>query len=229
VPAIIDGETFYFDIDTGMPPGIFFPDGLVRIKNSDEYQEIMSDEEAETYHLVKTNTIQILDETYTGQFVMTNSIIAARSRYVDDGSYGDLNDLGMVGIDFLKYYDFLFDYRDLRNGKSTGLYYEPNTPLEDRNYGFFSLLKEAPELGILNFDKNESGLLIRSIIKASIAYKTFGFRPGTIITKINGKPIAEISQEELIDPSFYFTVENYTTLEDDAEQTIFVPSQRHFR
>jgi S1-C subfamily serine protease len=78
-------------------------------------------------------------------------------------------------------------------------------------------------LGILNFDKSESGLLIRSVIKDSIAHKTFGFRPGTIITKINGRPIAELSQEELLDPSFYLAVANYTTLENDVERTVPSP------
>jgi hypothetical protein len=78
-------------------------------------------------------------------------------------------------------------------------------------------------LGILNFDKSESGLLIRSVIKDSIAHKTFGFRPGTIIAKINERPIAEMSQEELLEPSFYFTVENYTMLENDVERTVSSP------
>jgi hypothetical protein len=216
IPGVIDGKTFYFNIDTGMPPGIFFPEGLVKIKKPNEYWEIVSDEEAGSYHLVKTNSIHILDETYENVSVMTNSVIAAG--YDGDKSY---NDLGMLGLDFLKYYDFLFDYRNLRDGKSTGLYYEPNTPLEERNYGFFSFMKDAPEFGVLNFDIDDSKIVIRSILKDSIAYQKFGLRPGMMITKINGKPIAAIPREELVEPSFYLAVENYTALEDDVERTIF--------
>jgi hypothetical protein len=218
IPGVIDGKTFYFNIDTGMPPGIFFPEGLVKIKKPDEYREIVSDEEAGSYHLIKTNSIHILDETYSNVSVMTNSIITAR--YNNDESY---NNFGMLGIDFLKYYDFLFDYRNLREGKSTGLYYEPNTPLEKRNYGFFSFMKDAPEFGVLNFDIDDSKIIIRSILKDSIAYELYGFRPGTVISKINGRQITEIPREELLDPSFYSVVDNYTMVEENIEHTISSP------
>jgi hypothetical protein len=218
IPSVIDGKTFYLNIDTGMPWGISFPNGLIKIKKPGEYWEIVSDEEIGTYHLVKTDSINILDKTYTGLFVMTNSIIAARRN--DNDAY---NDLGMLGIDFLKYYDFLFDYRELRDGKSTGLYYEPNTSLKNRNYGFFSFIKEVPELGVLNFSIDESKIVIHSIIKDSIAYELCNFRPGTIITKINGIPVAKISPEEITDFSFYLTVDNYTILENNIERTILSP------
>jgi hypothetical protein len=220
IPTIIDGKTFYLNVDTGMPWAISFPDGLVKIKKSNEYREIVSDEEAGAYHLVKTDSIHILDETYTGLSVMTNSIIAARRN--GDDAY---NDLGLLGIDFLRYYDFLFDYKNLREGKSAGLYYEPNTPLENRNYGFFSFIKEAPEFGVLNFGMDKSGIIIRSILKDSVAYELCNFRPGTTITKINGRPVAEISPEELTDSSFYLTVENYTILENNMERTILSPKR----
>jgi hypothetical protein len=218
IPGVIDGKTFYFNIDTGMPPGIFFPEGLVKIKKPDEYREIVSDEEAGSYHLIKTNSIHILDETYSNVSVMANSIITAR--YNNDESY---NDFGMLGIDFLKYYDFLFDYRNLREGKSTGLYYEPNTPLEKRNYGFFSFMKDAPEFGVLNFDIDDSKIIIRSILIDSIAYELYGFRPGTVISKIDGRQITEIPREELLDPSFYSVVDNYTIVEENIEHTISSP------
>jgi hypothetical protein len=221
IPGVIDGKTFYFMIDTGMPPGIFFPEGLITIKEPDNYREIASDEEAGTYHLVKTNSIHILDETYTDVSVMTNSIIAAR--YNDDESY---NDLGMLGLNFLKYYDFLFDYRNLKEGKSTGLYYEPNTPLEKRNYGFFSFMKDPPEFGVLDFTVDDSEIMVRSILKDSIAYELYGLRPGTIISKINGKQITEITREELLNPSLYLSVDNYTIVENGFERTIPSPLKR---
>jgi hypothetical protein len=224
IPVIIDGQSFYLNIDTGMPQGIFFPDGLIKTKNPDEYREIVSDGEVKLYHLVKTNLIHILDEAYTGMAVMTNSYMAARRN--NDDIY---NDLGLLGISFLKYYDFLFDYRDLRTGKSTGLYYEPNTPVEERDYGFFSFMKKPPTLGILNFAIGESGIVIKSIIKDSIVYEICGFRVGTIITKINGKPVAVLSQEEMLDPLFYLAIDNYTILEDGIEHTFPSPFKENLR
>jgi hypothetical protein len=147
---------------------------------------------------------------------MTNSLYSTR----DDDIY---HNFGVLGIDFLKYYDFLFDYRKLRKGEATGMYYEPNMPFEERDYGFFSFIKNIPEFGILDFDLSESELFIRSLIKDSIAYKEFGLRPGMEIVKLNKKSIAEISQEELFGPFFYLAVENYTALENGVERTIPSP------
>jgi hypothetical protein len=218
IPCVIDGVTFYFDIDTGAPDGLYFPGGLVKIKKDNECREIAStDLDVPVFYLVKTDEIRILDETYTKCFVMTNSIYSAR----DDETY---HDFGVFGIDFLKHYDFLFDYRKLREGKSTGMYYKPNTPRKERDYGVYSFINEAPEFGILNSEGfTESGFVVHRIIKDSIAYKAFGLRPGMTVSKINGKPIAEISREELFEPSFYLTVDNYTVLEYNTERTIPSP------
>lgn len=137
IPVKIDNEMFYFDIDTGAPAGLYFPDGLIRIKNRDEYQEVISNDPVDTYHLVKTGSITILDETYTDMSVMTNSPYSARA----DKAY---HDFGLLGIDFLKNYDFLFDFRDLREGKSTGLYFKPILPVNKRNYGVYSFIHCCP-------------------------------------------------------------------------------------
>jgi hypothetical protein len=226
IPCVIDGVTFYFDIDTGAPAGLFFPSGLIKIKKRDEYRDIASDDRnvsladnrnVSEYHLVKTSSIHLLDETYIDCFVMTTSLYSVR----DDEMY---HDFGMLGIDFLKYYDFLFDYRKLRKGKSTGMYYESNTPTEDRDYGMYGIIKKVPEFGVLNTTGfSKSGFIIHRILKDSIAYKVFGLRPGMILTRINGKPIVEISQEELFEPSYYLKVDNYTVLENNTERTIPSP------
>jgi hypothetical protein len=224
IPAIIDGEKYYFNIDTGLFRGIYFPDGITESKGPDEYLEILSLEEVNQYHLVKTKTIQILDEIYTDAIVMTNSYIAHRRK--NNQAY---NDRGLLGLDFLKYYNFLFDYRELREGKTTGLYYASNTPVEERDYGFYSFLNEVPQFGIIDFSVFESGLGIISVIKDSIAYTKFGLRPSTVITKINGRPISNYSSNELLDPFFYRTVDNYTILENDNERTIIPPLEEEMQ
>jgi hypothetical protein len=233
IPVTIDGVDYNIMLDTGLPAGIFFPDGIIQFKKPNDYQEIISDEEAAQYHLVKTSSIHILDETYTDAYIMTNSIIAARRR---DTS---LDNLGLLGLDFLKYYDLLLDCRELRKGKTTGLYYEPNTPLEKRDYGFYSFIKEPPEFGVVNytdgffsfkkeapelgganFSVGYSGVFIQSVVKDSIAYSAFGLRPGSIIVKINSKPVTVFPREELFGPSFYRTVHDITVLEDGVERVI---------
>jgi hypothetical protein len=217
IPVTIDNREFYFNIDTGLHHGIYFPDGIIRFKTPDEYREILSDEEVRLYHLVKAGSIEILDETYNDAFIMTNSFLAQRW---DDPSN---NDIGLLGLSFLKYYDFLFDFKKLRSGKTTGLYYKPNTPLEERDYGFFSFMKDEPEFGILNFGIGNSEIVILSVIKDSVAYSKFGLRPGTVITKINGKSVSLLSREDLTAPSFYLSINNFTLLEGGRERTFTPP------
>jgi hypothetical protein len=210
IPVTVDGRVFYFNIDTGVHHGLYFPDGITQFKEANEYRQILSDEEVTRYHLVKTGSINILDETYQGLSVMTNSFLAERW---DDVSY---NDMGLLGIAFLKHYDFLFDFRELRKGKTTGLYYEPNTPLEKRDYGFFSFIKEAPEFGVLNVGESSEGVFIRSLLEDSAAYNDFGLRPGTIVTKINGLPVKDIEP-------FHTAIDSLTVFEDGKERTVKLP------
>jgi hypothetical protein len=210
IPVTIDNEVFYFNVDTGVHEGIYFPDGVTRFKTAAEYREVLSDEEVPQYHLVKTGSIQILDETYNGVSILTNSFLASRW---DDASY---NDMGLIGIAFLKYYDLLFDFTDLRRGKTTGLYYEPNTPAEKRDYGFYGFIKEAPEFGVLNIGETNGGIFIRSVLTDSAAYRVFGLRPGTVIAEINGRNVEALTGEGL----FSAAVESVTVVEDGGRRTI---------
>ncbi|MDR0877679.1 MAG: hypothetical protein LBN21_06475 [Treponema sp.] len=222
IPITIDDKIFYLSIDTGLNCAFLFPGGVISGRNSNEYREIVSNERVEQYHLVKTNEIKILDETYTDISIMTNSYFAPNA-ISQKQSIISFDDVGLLGNTFLKYYDVLLDCRELRKGKTTGMYYEPNTPLAERNYGFFSYIKNVPEFGILNFSITESGIRIRSILKDSIAYNACGLRPGAVITRINGEPINKYFRHELLEPSFYLTVDNFTILEDGIERTVESP------
>lgn len=216
LPVTIDGNIFDIAIDTGLDKGIFFPDGIARYKKPDELKKIVSLEEVNEYHLVKTDSIHILDEVYTDAFIMTNSYLAQRRNWVSD------NDRGLIGVNFLKYYDLLFDYRELRKGKTTVMYYKPIVPLAERNYGFYSFLKEMPEPGILDFYVSEKGLVIISIIKDSIAYTAYGLRPDNVITKINGEPVINIPREELLDPLFFSKVTDFSVLNEAENEEIIL-------
>jgi len=217
LPITIDDMEYYFNIDTGLRKSLLFPNGIIEQKGSDKMREIVSNEEVKRYYLVKTNEICILDEIYNNMSIMTNSYIAQRRN--NDPLF---NDIGLIGVHFLKNYDLLFDYRNIRKGKTTGMYYNPVIPLPERDYGFFSFLEEAPELGILNFSISDIGLEIVSILKDSAAYTIYGLRPGIIITKIMDKSIADYKKEELIDPSFFHTITNFSILENGNERTIYL-------
>jgi hypothetical protein len=214
IPITIDNEIVYMTVDTGLSRAIFFPEDMEIEKNNNNYLEIISNEEVEQYHLVKTNEIKILDETYKDKYIMTNSYSAKRMNYVSH------NDIGLIGFEFLKNYDWLFDYREIRKAQTTEMYYNPIVPVEERDYGFFSFLDEVPVPGILNFGITDKGLVIRSLIKDGIAYIEYGLRPGNIITKINGQSIFDYSKEALVDPAFFSMVTNVTILEDGIEREI---------
>jgi hypothetical protein len=225
IPAAVDGADIHLEVDTGLPYGIFFPEAAARNKSSGERREVVSINEVEQYHWVKAREIHILDETYTDRYIPTNSYFAARSPH-DKGTDG----IGLMGIDFLRYYDFLLDCRELRKGKTAGLYYEPNTPPEDRDYGVFNLARDTPEFGALyaggdsNY-KNYYGVRIWDMLKDSVAYRDFGLRPGSVIVKANG---VEFRWEwfaggELFGNGYYRTIRDYAILEDGAERTITVP------
>ena len=216
MPIIIDNTVFYMNIDTGLQSGILFPNDVIKQKNNNECREIVSNEEVERYYLVKTGSIKILDETYNNMSIMTNSYSAQRRNYVSH------NDMGLIGVNFLKYYDLLFDYRELRKGKTTGMYYKPIVPLSERDYGFYSFLKDVPEPGILDFYLSDSGLEIISIIKDSLVYTNYGLRPGTVITKVNNRSISNFTKEELLDPLFYQRVTEFSILDEGHEKTIFL-------
>jgi hypothetical protein len=222
IPITVDDKNFYLIIDTGLNIAILFPDGIINGRNSCEYREVVSIEQVKQFHLVKTNEINILDETYTDVSIMTNSYFAQRAigQIFNNVPF---DDTGLLGNAFLQYYDLLIDCRDLRKGKTTGMYYEPNTPLVKRKYGFFSYIKNVPEFGILNFAITESGILIHSILKDSIAYNACRLRPNTVITRINGEPINKYSQAELLEPLFYLTVDSFTIHEEGIEQTFLSP------
>ncbi|GMO42185.1 MAG: hypothetical protein Ta2F_18200 [Termitinemataceae bacterium] len=217
IPVIVDDNIFNFEIDTGLSQGIYFPNDIVKFKTSSDYKKIITNSEVKDQNLVRTNSISILDEIYNNRFVITNSYVSARRNPESDDNN---NNAGILGIKFLKYYDILLDLRNLRDGKTTDLYYDPNTAIDERNYGFFTCMKEQPQFGITSIKIYQTYIEIRAVIQDSIAYNKFSIKPGTIITKVNGKPIKEFSLPELQDPSFYLTIDNYTILENGLEKTI---------
>jgi hypothetical protein len=92
--------------------------------------------------------------------------------------YSDKTDgRGLLGIDFLKYYDFLFDYRDLRKGQAAGFYLEPNTSLEERDYGIYSFIKGEPQNGVLTVSNGEMGFTLNRINKRQYGIRYFQSAP----------------------------------------------------
>ncbi|MDR0558303.1 MAG: hypothetical protein LBG43_10670 [Treponema sp.] len=236
IPAAVDGADIYLEVDTGLPYGILFPEGAARNKRPDESREVVSIGEVERYHWVKTRETRILDETYTDRYIPTNSYIAERRRRAGS-DIRDADGIGLMGLDFLQYYDWLLDCRELRKGKTAGLYYEPNTPPEDREYGAFNLSRDTPEFGALGGvtyatykGNGYYGIRIRDLLKDSVAYRDFGLRPGSVLWRVNGMQFPLLPMEEwfaggeLFGNGYYRTIRDYAIIEDGVERTMQAPA-----
>jgi hypothetical protein len=214
VSVNVDGQELYLMVDTGWNWAFGFPKGLADNTAPEKIKEVMTIREGgPLFYIIQVDSMKILDEIHENNFIVTTSTYEKRSgeKY---------HNIGLLGTTYLKYYDLLLDFRALRRGKSTAMYYKAHTPLEGRKYDYVSLIKMPPELGILDFGIREGrgGIVIISMIKDSIAHTKFGLKAGDIITHVNGKPIlTSYTIPELLDPEFYLEVEELSILDKDME------------
>jgi len=217
LPINIDNREFLMLIDTGAPHALYFPNNIINFIDDEDKTKIVSLLEAGDFYLVRTNRINILDVVYYNKLIMNNSYIVERTRNPSHAYKG------IIGIDFLRHYDFLLDYRDLRKGRTTGMYYIPITFPEERCYGFFSFLSGMPKFGIITFCVpcfNRNGRLrITSLLTDSIAY-ALGLRLGSEITYINGKPVSDFLLEDLRDPFFFDKITEFSVFNRESNEYI---------
>jgi hypothetical protein len=216
IPVMIDGETVYFLIDTGMMEALRFPQSIIKRKKPEEYMKVFSNDRVKESHLVRTYNINIFDQIFNDKYVLTNSYIAQNNQIPEE-----FENIGIIGTRFLRNYDLLLDLTEILNYKTTEIYYEPQIPPEERRYGFYSYMDNVPLAGIFNVIRRDDGaVVIHEILENCTAYKVFGLRPGMVITKINGINIGEINNKELFDPDFIDTVNEITVFENDVERVI---------
>lgn len=213
-PVNVDGKDVYMSISTGMPEAFLFPNGL--IKNKGGIIKEVETNGALKVHIVETSTVSTLDDVFRDKFILTfSSLVATRN-------FASRNNLGIMGIYFMRYYDFLFDYRDIRRGKTSGMYYKPITDIgETKDLGLFSFLDELPSVGIINFAITTEGLEVDSVMKDSEAYTVYNVRPGSVITKINGQDIASIPREWLNFLLSFEDIESFSMLNEAREEVTY--------
>ena len=220
LPIDVNDREFHLLIDTGVWYSFGFPGDIVNYKDSDDVKQIVSTVNPWNYQLVRTSAISILDRTYHDKFILTNSHITQRVE--DIAGVREFTDIGVIGLGFMRYYDFLIDYRDLWYGISDGMFFIPITPQEERNYVFPSFFSEKPEFGIVRFMMGFRGLQVISILTDSPAYINFGLRPGSIITRVKGEPIRNFSRQELLDPQFFQRATDITVLDAIGNEVLIL-------
>jgi hypothetical protein len=222
IPGVVDEIPVYFSIDTGASQAMLFPESIARQKQAassastlsgDDYTTVLSNGLIKEYHMLKTHSITVLDETFVDKFILSNS-------HVSQNNGEKYDNIGVLGVNFLSNYDLLFDFTELRSFKSGSLYYEPYIPPEERRYGFYSYFDQPPPAGILGMHIDpEQGVVIDEVFESGIAYQ-LGLRPDMIITKINSASISDMGFEQLTDPHLLDTISELTVIIGGAERTI---------
>jgi len=215
----IDGVEFPMLIDSGAGDAFYFQNTVAYHITPAYLRRVSSIGEAGDFYLARANSISFMGRTYYDRWLATNSIVAAR--------LGHEYAAGIMGMDFLMHYDFLFDYTNMRRGRTGGMYFKPISKPGERDYGFFpaSLPTVAPELGIIDFLRKPAGRKITCIMTDSELYTIHGLRPGTVVTEINGQATRYMSFYEMHDAVFLHPVTDIAILEDGRE--VFIRLGNH--
>jgi len=198
MPIDIDGVEFPFLVDTGAPRALHFPRNVAAGRYPGDLARVSRPfTEVGEYYLLTAGAVSFMDRTYVDKTMFTDSLVAARV-----GGHEPFNYVGIMGMGIMMHYDFLFDYRNLREGRSAGMYFKPINNLEEGGHGFFSVfgreptLTEMPGAGFLLVPCCHSspvvlrGLEVADILPGSPAHDELGLRRGDTITGVNGRPVA---------------------------------------
>jgi len=211
----IDGEEVPFVIDTGLPYALFFPGYISEGMSGDALRRVVSSNDRDQivhYPIMQTKSIKILDVTFDDKFVVGNSYIGERRSG---------KKVGLMGLDFMQHYDFLFDYRrEAYNGSPEGMRFIPLRAPEERDYGVYSFWETVPEFGIIRVASTQKeGIVIRELLADSEAY-ALGLRPDSVITQLDGESAASFSPDEIANPYFYDRFTEFTARIDGVEVTL---------
>jgi hypothetical protein len=185
-----------FIVDTGLPVAFGFPRKILQFIKPVEYREILSIEkyydevlnDFETHYEIPAKSISVLDDILVDKLILTSTIPS--------------DDEGLIGVEYLKHYDLLFDITFNNGPKSNWhiweLYYMPRFPDLDKNTLQLSNIYNAKlKVGIRHMSTDQ-GRFLTSVWKPSIAYSDYGLMPGMTITRINGIILNSLPEDEVL-------------------------------
>jgi predicted aspartyl protease len=205
----IDNVYLYILVDTGSTNAFLFPHTFMNHLGTDDYSEILTDEPGKKY-MIRTGLINLFDDVFIDKFILTSD-------------KNPIDGVVITGVEYLQYYDLLFDFTDWNSGFApASLYYMSRFPDIDKNtLSFSDLLNNRLLFGIF-YITTEHGVYINGISKESIAYNEYNLAPGMTITHVNGISLNTLTDEEK-NKVIVSLVDN-----DNGELTVFdANNQRH--
>ena len=207
----VNGINWLMAVDTGLPFAFYFPNDISsHIEPNNIIGQVISNGEVKSYDLIRTNTLTVLDITYTGRLILNKSYVTNRFNGTSH------TDVGLIGLNFLKNYDLLIDLRNILHGKTTGMYYIPIVPPIYRDYDY-TFRTEVSKTGIISYHHYGWCIMISDIISNNIP----GLQPNSVITRIDERKIIDINADDLI--YFLENAKSITILVDKVEMLLNLP------
>jgi hypothetical protein len=184
-----------FVVDTGWPIAFGFPRKFLQFIKPADYREILTVNKSyegiynvfETHYEIPVHSMIVLNDVFIEKYIITS----------DD----PFDEYGTIGVEYLQYYDLIFDITYNNEPKNNWhiweLYYTPRFPDLDKNTLDLSYLRNSKLKVGVEHRPTEQGRFIVSIWKPSIAYSEYGLVPGMTISHINGVSLYSLTNDEV--------------------------------
>jgi hypothetical protein len=201
IPVEVDGTSYRFVIDTGMPDTLVMPPDAIKSKADGDYIKVKS--KYNDYYAMKTHSVTVFNDTFKEKYFFTDlptGVSPLHNRR-----------LGIIGLDALQNYDLLFDLTGADASREMRVYYKPRNEFEDRVIGLDQLNQK---FGLIQYNKTPKGITL-DLLEGSELF-ALGVNESTVIIRINGKQTKDMYGGLVWDePPIHFTI-----LEKGEERTV---------
>ncbi|MDR1218809.1 MAG: hypothetical protein LBK73_04280 [Treponema sp.] len=209
----MDGISYRFVVDTGMPVSLTLPPDVIQLKAEGDYIRVRSSKangdryirvrlRNDDYYAVKAHSVTVFNDTFKEKYFFTdvpNGISMFHNRR-----------LGIIGLPALRNYDLLFDLTGTGASREMRVYYKPRNEFEDRIIGLDHLERQ---FGPVQYKRAPEGITLDLLEGSELP--ALGVNESTVITMINGKQTKELHGAIVWDEPIHFTI-----LENGEEKTV---------
>jgi hypothetical protein len=182
-------------VDTGSPVAFGVPRKFLQFIKPADHREILTVNKSydnvynvfKTHYEIPVHSMIVLNDVFIEKYIITS----------DD----PFDEWGTIGVEYLQYYDLLFDITYNNEPKNNWhlweLYYITRFPDLDKNtLELLDLLNSKLRIGLSHIS-SEQGRFINWVWKPSVAYSEYGLMPGMTVTHINGVLLNSLPENEL--------------------------------